>query len=155
MGIEHLNMLDHTNSETAHCPVLTTEFQRVRENHATLASTGCTRQFCQAGRAVHTDEPRVGENRALHVVEQEAEEFLRELHREQFFDSDEKFEERLKTVRKEIRAGAVEAIVREDGLRAKIGGNWIQTPRELEFGFRRAWRNSRKCIMRSHCEELE
>ncbi|KAL9123037.1 MAG: hypothetical protein Q9187_000409 [Circinaria calcarea] len=155
MATDQNSMPGPTNSESARCPIWTTEFQRVRENHATLASTGCTKQFCQAGRAVHTDEPRVGENRALHVVEQEAEEFLRELHRERFFDSDEKFEERLKHVRDEIRAGAVEAIVREDGLRAKVGGNWIQTPQELQFGFRRAWRNSRKCIMRSHCEELE
>ena len=137
------------------CPAVLAEFQRIRESHAVLASTGCTKEFCQAGRVIHTDEPRVGENRALCVVEQEAEEFLRELHQEGFFATVEEFQERLDAVRSEIRTGAVKGIVRKDKRYAEIGGNWVQTPQELEFGLRRAWRNSRKCIMRSHCEELK
>ena len=142
-------------SGLAKCPMVLPEYQRVLDRHTTLASTGCTKQFCQAGRVIHTDEPRVGENRALCVVEKEAEGFLLELHREGFFDTDEKFQLRLKNVCDEIRADAVEGVVREDKSYAKLGGNWVQTPRELEFGLRRAWRNSRKCIMRSHCEELK
>jgi len=136
------------------CPIAR-EFQQARDHHPVLASTGCTKDFCQAGRAAHTDEPRIGENRALEVIEQEAEGFLRELHREQFFDSDEAFAHRLNGVLAEIKAGVSEGDIREGKHHGKIGGNWQQTPAELEFGLRRAWRNARKCIMRSHCEELK
>ena len=137
------------------CPVLNAEFEGIQERYKTLASTGCSGQFCQAGRMVHTDEPRVGENRALKVVEQEAREFLEELRRENFFADDEAFCERLRAVMKEIRLGATNGMVREVKKKGRVGGNWTQTPAELEFGLRRAWRNSRKCIMRSHCEELK
>ena len=137
------------------CPFMTPEFHKIQARHRTLASTGCTAQFCQAGRMLHTDEPRVGENRALKVVEQEAREFLEELRHEKFFESDKAFCERLRAVLREIRTGATNGIIRQDKRRGKIGGNWSQTPAELEFGLRRAWRNSRKCIMRSHCEELK
>lgn len=34
------------------------ELERIRRKHTMLASTGCTRDFCQAGRMIHTDEPR-------------------------------------------------------------------------------------------------
>jgi len=136
------------------CPIAM-EFQQARDHHPVLASTGCTRTFCQAGRAAHTDEPRIGENRALEVMEQEAEGFLQELHQEQLFDSDEAFAHRLDSVLAEIRAGVSEGLIREGKQHGKIGGNWQQTPAELEFGLRRAWRNARKCIMRSHCEELK
>lgn len=119
-----------------------------------LASTGCTKDLCQAGRLIHTDEPRVGENRAVSEVEKEAEEYLRELHRESFFESESAFQDRLSDVLGQIRAGTVDGKLRLEKVHGKVGGNWIQTPQELEFGLRRAWRNSRKCIMRSHCEEL-
>ncbi|CAF9932719.1 MAG: hypothetical protein HETSPECPRED_008435 [Heterodermia speciosa] len=142
-------------STIAQCPVLTPEFRSIQDRHQALASTGCTAQFCQAGRMLHTDEPRVGENRALKVVEEDAKIFLQELHQEHFFGSDEAFCERLRTVLKEIRTGAVNAKIRQTQKQGKVGGNWTQTPAELEFGLRRAWRNSRKCIMRSHCEELK
>ena len=104
---------------------------------------------------LHTDEPRVGENRSLKPVEHEARDFLEELRLEKFFDSEEAFCERLRAVLKEIREGATDGIIRQDRTHGKIGGNWLQTPAELEFGLRRAWRNSRKCVMRSHCEELK
>ncbi|KAL8932016.1 MAG: hypothetical protein Q9211_006580, partial [Gyalolechia sp. 1 TL-2023] len=136
------------------CPV-TQEFRQAKAHHPVLTSTGCTTEFCQAGRAVHTDEPRIGENRAIAAVEQEAEGFLRELYRENFFNTKEAFTTRLKVVVAEIRAGACEGKVRETNEQGIVGGNWRQTPAELEFGIRRAWRNARKCIMRSHCEELK
>lgn len=144
-----------TSMIVAQCPVLTPEFQSIQAQYKTLTSTGCTAQFCQAGRMLHTDEPRVGENRALGVVEKEAREFLEELRHEGFFASDKDFCERLRAVLKEIRSGASDGIIRQGKKNGKIGGNWTQTPTELEFGLRRAWRNSRKCIMRSHCEELK
>ncbi|KAL9005188.1 MAG: hypothetical protein Q9188_002024 [Gyalolechia gomerana] len=136
------------------CPV-TQEFRQAKAHHPVLASTGCTKEFCQAGRAVHIDEPRIGENRAIAVVEQEAEGFLRELYRENFFDTEEAFTDRLNDVLAQIRAGAGGGKVRATHQRGILGGNWLQTSAELEFGIRRAWRNARKCIMRSHCEELK
>ena len=139
---------------TLNCPVAQ-EFQQARQHCPVLASTGCTKDFCQAGRAVHTDEPRVGENRAIDVVEREAQGFLEELHREGFFESDEAFDVRLKTVLTEIRSAAAGGIVRDGQEHGVVGGNWEQSAPELQFGIRRAWRNARKCIMRSHCEELK
>lgn len=137
------------------CPFATREFERIKENHSTLASTGCTREFCQSGRIIHTDEPRVGENRSIESVEHDAEGFLRELHSEGFFESNEALEERIQRALYEIRAGAVKGVIRETKEPGLVGGNWTQTPEEVEFGLRRAWRNSRKCIMRSHCEDLK
>lgn len=140
---------------TARCPAMTPEFQSIQERYKNLASTGCTAQFCQAGRMLHSDEPRVGENRALEIVEAEARDFLEELHHEGFFGSDKAFCERLRAATKEIRSGTINGHIRQDKKQGRVGGNWTQTPAELEFGLRRAWRNSRKCIMRSHCEELK
>ncbi|KAK3166959.1 hypothetical protein OEA41_010084 [Lepraria neglecta] len=79
-------------------PALAPELQRIQVDHATLASTGCTKDFCQAGRALHTDEPRVGENRALSIVEQEAEHYLQDLHVECFFDSEDAFQSQLEEI---------------------------------------------------------
>lgn len=39
------------------CP-LDPEIERIRNKHPILASTGCTKEFCQSGRMTHTDEPR-------------------------------------------------------------------------------------------------
>ena len=139
----------------AGCPASGIQFQDIRAHHGILASTGCTRDFCQAGRAIHTDEPRIGENRPISDVELEANDFLLTLNNEGFFRTEDEFRERMEQVQTEIRTGAVDGVVRSDKSKAKIGGTWTQTKRELEFGVRRAWRNSRKCIMRSHCEELE
>lgn len=97
----------------------------------------------------------MGENRPLQAVEQEALDFLRVLREEGFYDSDDAFQIRLDQVQGEIRASSVQGIVRQDGSYAALGGTWAQTYRELEFGIRRAWRNARKCIMRSHCDELK
>ena len=137
------------------CPFMNVEHQRIKEKHRTLASTGCSKDFCQAGRAIHTDEPRVGENRSLEIVCQEAAGFLRDLYDEGFFHSEAQFEARLQEVHAEILYGATGGIAREHRLPTRLGGNWIQTPRELEFGIRRAWRNARKCIARNHAEELK
>ncbi|KAL8840981.1 MAG: hypothetical protein Q9176_003553 [Flavoplaca citrina] len=139
---------------TTRCPAMA-EFYQAKSNHPVLASTGCTRDFCQAGRAAHTDEPRVGENRALKVIEREAEGFLRELYQEGFFDNNKAFEVRLDSVLAEIRSGVHDGIIRESKEKGTVGGVWQQTSAELEFGVRRAWRNARKCIMRSHSDELK
>lgn len=142
------------NSAIDKCPAWRSEFNAINANHETLVSTGCTKDFCQAGRAVHTDEPRVGENRAIDTVEREAKEFLQTAHWEGLYDSEDAFQQRLRQVLEEIRSGVSQGCVRGDRSVAMIGNAWTQTFRELEFGVRRAWRNSRKCIMRSHCDEL-
>ncbi|KAL8865428.1 MAG: hypothetical protein Q9174_006891, partial [Haloplaca sp. 1 TL-2023] len=92
---------------------------------------------------------------AIHVVEKEAKGFLEELRQDGFFESDEAFQARLTTVFREIRSAAVEGIIRDGQEHGDIGGNWEQSTAEVQFGIRRAWRNARKCIMRSHCEELK
>ena len=97
----------------------------------------------------------VGENRSLQAVEQEAIDFLHVLREEGLYDSEETFQNRLDQVQGEIKAGSVKGVIRKDHLYANVAGAWTQTHQELEFGIRRAWRNSRKCIMRSHCEELK
>lgn len=136
------------------------ELQRIHDDHPNLVSTGCSKDFCQAGRLNHDDEPRVGKNRALQLVEQEAVDFLQTLHFEGFYEDDLAFQHRLHEVRQEIRDGATKINVQEEDSNnankcVEIGGNWTQTSSELEFGIRRAWRNSRKCIIRSHCEDLK
>ncbi|KAL8946767.1 MAG: hypothetical protein Q9222_006879 [Ikaeria aurantiellina] len=135
------------------CPVAK-EFQQIREHHSTLVSTGCTKDFCQAGRAVHTDEPRIGENRAAESVEAEAESFLQEFFSEQPDLAKQSITDRINEVLQEIRSDARQGMIRESKRSRLVGGNWQQTPAELEFGIRRAWRNARKCIMRSHSDEL-
>ena len=144
---------DRVETRSSKCPV-SAHYQKISEHCPVLASTGCTKQFCQAGRAIHTDENRVGENRSLDVVEREAEEFLREFHRENPFQTDEQFQARLDDAIHQIRSSAITAVIRRDRSTGLVGGNYTQTSREIEFGIRRAWRNARKCIMRSHSDEL-
>lgn len=97
----------------------------------------------------------MGENRSLQEVEREAVEFLRVLREEGFYDTEDVFQNRLDQVRGEIETGTAGGVGQEDPSSAKVGGTWTQTYQELEFGIRRAWRNARKCIMRSHCDELK
>ena len=97
----------------------------------------------------------MGENRSLQVVEQEALDFLRVLHEEDFYESEDAFQNRLDQVQGEIKLASVKGVIREDHSYGNLAGSWTQTHQELEFGIRRAWRNARKCIMRSHCGELK
>jgi nitric oxide synthase oxygenase domain/subunit len=109
-------------------------------------------------------EPRVGENRPIQVLKQEAEAFLKEMFAEGFFHSSKDFEQRLKDVIIDIEKNSVECLVWEDiaganGVeRTKVQGvssnGYVQTKEELEWGVRVAWRNSRKCIMRAYCWDL-
>jgi len=109
--------------------------------------------------------PRVGENRAIEVIQQEAEAFIRELFAVGFFASSNDFERKLEQVATEIKENSVECMVWEDiagdnGIeRNKVRGvssnGYVQTKEELEWGARVAWRNARKCIMRAHCWDLK
>ncbi|KAF2433829.1 hypothetical protein EJ08DRAFT_583262 [Tothia fuscella] len=132
----------------------TAELQRIRQQCPILVSTGCTPEFCQSGRMLHTDEPRVGENRAISVVKHEATEFLKEMHRAGYFENEAACTKRVESVLAEIERNSREGVIRHSKKQGLVGGNWVQELKELEFGVRKAWLNSRKCIMRSHYEEL-
>lgn len=140
------------------------EFQRIKEHYPILASTGCSAAFCQSGRMIHTDEPRVGKDCPLHQIETEAVDFLRQMRRDSLFPSDTEYENRLKEVLKEIndrvqatrldtKATTTET-VNGESLNGLTSDGWTQTRRELEYGIRIAWKHSRKCIMRSQYEDL-
>ena len=136
------------------CPTGNAELELIRRTHRNLASTGCTKDFCQAGKAIHTDEPRVGVNRTLDVVQREATDFLQDLREDGFFKDEEAYSTRLETVLAEI-SGTTEGVLWDRKTGARLGGNWYQTTAELEFGIKRAWRNARKCIGRNHYQELK
>ena len=131
------------------------EFQTIIQKNPVLASTGCTPQFCQAGRLIHSDEPRVGENRPLEVVKQEALGFLWQLWQEGVY-TEEQYTARHVEVLKSLEESEVIEPMVVDGVKT-VGktATWTQTPKELLHGIRLAWKNSRKCIMRSHYMELE
>ncbi|KAF2670075.1 hypothetical protein BT63DRAFT_424035 [Microthyrium microscopicum] len=133
------------------------EFDRIRNSHRTLAPTGCTPEFCQSGRMVSTNEPRVGRNRPLAEIQQEAVDFLRECRDHDVIESDENLDKRIKEALVQISNTAIVAAVTDkDGHTSEglAGGTWYQLPEELEYGLRASWRNARRCIMRSEHEHL-
>lgn len=113
-------------------------------------------------------EAKVGENRPVEVVKQEAEAFLYEMFEDGFFPNVEAYEARQREVLAEIDASTVEAKVWVDSEGPPNGGSglrriqvdgltspgWKQDRKELEWGIRAAWKNSRKCIMRAHYQDL-
>ncbi|KAK8848432.1 nitric oxide synthase [Apiospora arundinis] len=140
------------------------EFSRIEEAYPSLASTGCSAEFCQAGRMKHTDEERVGRNQRVSVVKQDATDFLYQLRKGGVFKSEQQFNKRLADVLQEIENNSTMAQYSSfnangsSATQAKctgtVGGNWTQTSEELEFGIRQAWKHSRKCIMRSEYKDL-
>lgn len=145
------------------------EAQRIMQSCPVLAKTGCTAQFCQAGRMTRPLEPLLGDNRSLSVIKEEAEAFLREMRNEGMFKNDDAFEKRLESVFQEIEDSAVQTkiwndtqeevdgVIRLDHVQTDgISSNgWVQTYEELQWGIRASWRNARKCIMRAHFEDLQ
>jgi nitric oxide synthase oxygenase domain/subunit len=133
------------------------EFERIRKAHRTLAPTGCTPEFCQSGRATHINEPRVGRDRPLAEIQQEAVDFLRECRDCNVIPSDFELDQRIKEALVQISGAAIVTTVTDhDGNKSTglAGGTWYQKPAELEYGLRAAWRNARRCIMRSEHENL-
>lgn len=133
------------------------EFELIRKAHRTLAPTGCTPEFCQSGRATHINEPRVGRDRPLAEVQQEAIDFLRECRDCNVISSDDEVDKRIKKALAQISNTAIVTVVTDhDGNQSTglAGGMWHQEPAELEYGLRAAWRNARRCIMRSEHENL-
>ena len=133
------------------------EFDRIRKAHRTMAPTGCTPQFCQSGRMTRINEPRVGRDRPLAEIQVEAVDFLRECRDHNVIQSDEALDQRIKEVLVQISHSAKLSTVTDmDGNVSEglAGGTWYQHPEELEYGLRAAWRNARRCIMRSEHEYL-
>ncbi|KAF2672562.1 hypothetical protein BT63DRAFT_396259 [Microthyrium microscopicum] len=130
------------------------EFENIKRQCPVLASTGCNADFCQSGRMLHTDEPRVGENRPIEVVMNEAEQFLREMLQGGLFSTIDECEERIRVVHAEICSNSRHGIIPGQEQLGFVGGIYYQSTQELEFGLRRSWRNARKCIMRSQHETL-
>lgn len=128
-----------------------------------LAANSCTPKFCQSARMIQTNDPRIGDNRSLSAVVNEALDFLYQLRHNQVIKSDEALQIRTDEVLHEIRANSKWTSVTEEnhfGVSFHIskegfaGGAYVQPTEELEFGLRCAWKNSRKCIMRSEHQNL-
>jgi nitric oxide synthase oxygenase domain/subunit len=133
------------------------EVERIRTAHRTLAPTGCTPDFCQSGRMTRINEPRVGRDRPLAEIQQEAVDFLRECRDHGVIESDEVLTKRTREALIQISNTAIVSTVTDsDGnvSEGMAGGSWHQLPAELEYGLRAAWRNARRCIMRSEHEHL-
>ena len=133
------------------------EFARIRNAHRTLAPTGCTPDFCQSGRMTRINEPRVGRDRPIAEVQQEAVDFLNECRDYNVIQSDKALDERITEALAQISDTAVASTVTDrDGHIGSglAGGTWYQYPTELEYGLRASWRNARRCIMRSEHEHL-
>ncbi|KAL8951351.1 MAG: hypothetical protein Q9222_002670 [Ikaeria aurantiellina] len=134
-----------------------TEYDGIRSAHRTLAPTGCTPDFCQSGRMTRINQPRVGRDRPLAEVQQEAVDFLRECRGYNIIPSDKALDERIRDALVQIsNTAAVSSVTDRDGnvSQGLAGGTWYQHPKELEYGLRASWRNARRCIMRSEHEHL-
>ncbi|GHP15262.1 nitric oxide synthase-like protein [Collybia sordida] len=129
-------------------------FEILSQKHDVLALAECEGDSCAKTQIAPSVGQQLGENRDIDVVQQEAEDFLRELHQDNFFADEIEFRERLQHVRTEIQNGSIEGVIWATQEFGTVGGTWTQTVQELEFGIQRAWRNAEKCIMRSHCENI-
>lgn len=121
------------------------EMARIQQQCPFLTSNSCTPNFCQSGRMIHSNEPRIGENRSLLSVVKDALDFLHQLRQVQ------------------IRANSVwtngadnenskpPSNISREGFAV---GFWEQTTEELEYGLRCAWKHARKWIMRSEHQNL-
>lgn len=138
--------------------------QRIASHYPLLHPTGCSAHFCEGGRMIHSNEPRVGQTRSISVVREEAIDFLCQLRRDGVIESDEALQRRMVEVLSEINTNSVNINIKqkqslpevfENGRRAgRAGASWYQTPVELEHGLRLAWKHSRRCIMRSQYDDL-
>ncbi|KAK4504831.1 hypothetical protein PRZ48_002793 [Zasmidium cellare] len=113
------------------------EFSAIQDYYPRLADTSCTPQFCQGGRMIHTTEPRIGWDKPLGDVKEEAEDFLKQLRRDGIIESDEELRLR-----------------RREALQGLSNGSWDLTFSEIEHGIRLAWKHSKRCIMRSEWKNL-
>ncbi|PYH31484.1 nitric-oxide synthase [Aspergillus neoniger CBS 115656] len=130
------------------------EFERILEKNPILAPTGCTEKFCQAGRLIHSAEPKVGENRPLEVVKNEAVAFLWQLWQEGIYTEDRYLERRAQVLEEIARSTKTTIVWDQECKRVGKTSIWTQSAEELRYGLRLAWKNSRRCIMRSRYQGL-
>lgn len=144
-----------TRDSDAKCPATSPELDLILRETKVLADTGCTAQICQGAKMMHSKETKVGETRSLKVVKEEAEAFLWELQRDGIY-TEQEYLARLEEVLAELDQGAVEETLwAKQRKEVGITSTWTQTNQELLHGVRLAWKNSRRCIMRSHWDELQ
>lgn len=122
-------------SSTSTCTFINAEKRRIKERHRTVAATVCSKDFCQAGRAIHTNEPRVGENRSLGVVCQEAKDFLRDIYNANHFSKETASEARRQEVHAEVLYGAIVGIERRDNTPTRPGGIGHRHPTNSRLAF--------------------
>lgn len=136
------------------------EFKKIAEAYPNLRATGCTAQFCQAGRMIKTNEPRIGNDKSVDAVVSDARDFLKQLRADEIFKSDDELERRTEQVITEIETNLSPTWhSRQDGRARKnvMPGSpgWVQTYDELQHGVRLAWKHSQRCIMRSEYRSLQ
>jgi hypothetical protein len=112
---------------------------------------------------IQLTEPRVGENKSLLDVVQDALDFLRQLRQDQVIISDEALRLRTDEGLQESRTSSASTPFTDDeeseppsrvSKEGFAGGIWFQTAEELEYGLRCAWKHSWKCITRSEYRNL-
>ncbi|PIA90769.1 Nitric oxide synthase-like protein [Cercospora beticola] len=160
---EAFKIIDRPQKETE------SEFDRIRNACPVLRSTACDEDFCQAGRMIKTKEPRVGQDRDASKIQEEASDFLQQLHRDGIIGTEEKLSARRDHALRELQQSSqlvqlsgrlpneVEANSKGSPCNQSMlaGGVWWQEFEELEHGLRLAWQNSPKCIMRSESFSLQ
>ncbi|EME47190.1 hypothetical protein DOTSEDRAFT_77571 [Dothistroma septosporum NZE10] len=151
----------HASTRPTHAASAEAEFSCIRNSYPLLQGTGCTPQFCQAGRMIKTNEPRVGRDQPVTAVLEQATDFLRQLRNDGIIDSDETLRHRTSQVLNEILENSSDR-TEVDGsdlssanVQARMGGQWDPTLAELEHGVRLAWKHSQRCIMRSEYKTLQ
>ena len=133
------------------------EAKAIVAQYPALQPTGCSEQFCEGGRMIHSKEPRVGRDRSIFAVREEAIDFLSQLRRDGVIPSDEALQSRMKEVLEELddtSSGGPMTLSGQERNIHDVGGSWTQSRDELEHGLRLAWKHSRRCIMRSQYEDL-
>lgn len=149
------DLCPYQGDSDAKCPATPSEFDLILREPKVLADTGCTAQICQGAKMMHSKETKVGESRSLKVVKEEAEAFLWELQRDGIY-TEQEYHARLEEVLAELDQGAVEEMLwAKQRKEVGITSTWTQSNQELLHGVRLAWKNSRRCIMRSHWDELQ
>ncbi|GLB07177.1 hypothetical protein AtubIFM57258_002500 [Aspergillus tubingensis] len=130
------------------------EYERILEENPILAPTGCTEKFCQAGRLIHSAEPKVRENRPLEVVKNEAVAFLWQLWQKGIYTEDRYLERRAQVLEEIAQSTKTTTVWDQEYKRVGKTSIWTQSAEELRYGLRLAWKNSRRCIMRSRYQDL-
>ena len=135
----------------SHCPVmsgsvtttnLTNNEQSIHQVERiaghTLYGTGCQNSQCHSAMMNKFNAPQTDPGRSKEQILSEATEFLYEFYRDCHPRGLDGLSERLNDVKQSIQAE----------------GYYFHTPAELAYGVKLCWRNSSRCIMRSHWKNI-